>query len=113
MRSASDRLRGGGNERGPAVLDNALRPSHVIIVVLVFVVLFGAKRLPDAARGLGRSLRIFKSEIGGLSDDPSPTVPETKSRPLPHLAAVAASVDPTPGTPDTTTPVPSHRKDHG
>ena len=34
---------------------------------LLVVVLFGAKRLPDAARGLGRSLRIFKAETKGPS----------------------------------------------
>jgi sec-independent protein translocase protein TatA len=42
---------------------------HLIILVLVIVLLFGAKRLPDAARGLGRSLRIFKSEVSQLKDD--------------------------------------------
>lgn len=39
----------------------------VAIVVLIFL-LFGAKKLPDAARGLGRSLRIFKSEIKDPND---------------------------------------------
>ena len=43
-------------------------PELLIIVVLV-AVLFGAKRMPDAARGLGRSLRIFKTEIKGLDSD--------------------------------------------
>ena len=42
---------------------------HLIILVLVIVLLFGAKRLPDAARGLGRSLRIFKSEVKQMQDD--------------------------------------------
>jgi sec-independent protein translocase protein TatA len=42
---------------------------HLVILVLVIVLLFGAKRLPDAARGLGRSLRIFKSEVAQLKDD--------------------------------------------
>src|SRR5947209_14706755 len=42
---------------------------HLIILLLVVVVLFGAKRLPDAARGLGRSLRIFKSEVQQMQDD--------------------------------------------
>jgi sec-independent protein translocase protein TatA len=37
--------------------------SHALILILVVVVLFGWKRLPDAARGLGRSMRIFKSEM--------------------------------------------------
>ena len=47
----------------------ALRPWHVILLVVVLVLLFGAKRLPDAARSLGRSLRIIKAETKGLVDD--------------------------------------------
>jgi sec-independent protein translocase protein TatA len=37
--------------------------THWLIVLLVVILLFGARRLPDTARGLARSLRIFKSEI--------------------------------------------------
>lgn len=40
-----------------------LQPWHWLIVIAVFVLLFGAKKLPDAARSLGKSMRIFKSEI--------------------------------------------------
>jgi sec-independent protein translocase protein TatA len=36
---------------------------HFIILALVFIVLFGAKKLPDSARSLAKSLRIFKSEL--------------------------------------------------
>ncbi|MET8778246.1 Sec-independent protein translocase subunit TatA [Nocardia sp. NPDC050713] len=46
--------------------------SHLLIIALLFVVLFGAKRLPDAARGLGRSLRIFKSEVSQMQNEASP-----------------------------------------
>jgi sec-independent protein translocase protein TatA len=42
------------------------------IIALVAVVLFGGKRLPDAARGIGRSLRIFKAETKGLLTDEDP-----------------------------------------
>lgn len=47
----------------------ALKPWHILILVAVLVLLFGAKRLPDAARSLGRSLRIIKAETKGLVDD--------------------------------------------
>jgi sec-independent protein translocase protein TatA len=47
----------------------ALKPWHIIVFVVVLVLLFGAKRLPDAARSLGRSLRIIKAETKGLIDD--------------------------------------------
>ena len=46
-----------------------LRPWHLAIIALVFVVLFGYKRLPDAARSVGRSMRIFKAETKGLRGD--------------------------------------------
>ncbi|SFB55004.1 sec-independent protein translocase protein TatA [Amycolatopsis marina] len=51
---------------------NALQPWHLIILVLVVVLLFGAKRLPDAARSIGKSMKIFKAETkdmrGGDAD---------------------------------------------
>ena len=49
----------------------ALKPWHIAIFVVVLVLLFGAKRLPDAARSLGRSLRIIKAETKGLIDENS------------------------------------------
>ena len=42
---------------------------ELVLVVLVIMVLFGAKRLPEASRSLGRSLRIFKAETKGLMDN--------------------------------------------
>ena len=46
-----------------------LGPTEVILVILVIVLLFGAKKLPELARGSGRALRIFKAETKGLLDD--------------------------------------------
>ncbi len=50
-------------------MTGAFKPWHIIVLVVVLVLLFGAKRLPDAARSLGRSLRIIKAETKGLVDD--------------------------------------------
>jgi len=44
-------------------------PSHWLILLIVVFVLFGAKRLPDSARSLGRSMRIFKSEMKEMNAD--------------------------------------------
>lgn len=44
-------------------------PSHWVIIALVVLVLFGYKRLPEMSRSVGRSLRIFKTEIKGMSQD--------------------------------------------
>jgi len=45
-----------------------LSPWHLLILAAVILVLFGAKRLPDSARSLGRAMRIFKAETHGLHD---------------------------------------------
>lgn len=50
----------------------AMSPWHWAIVAVVVLILFGSKKLPDAARGLGRSLRIFKSEVKEMQNDESP-----------------------------------------
>ncbi len=46
-----------------------LQPWHWAVIIIVLVLLFGAKRLPDAARSLGRSMRILKAETRGLHED--------------------------------------------
>ena len=45
------------------------RGQELIVILIVIAVRFGAKRLPDSARSLGRSLRIFKSEMKEMKDD--------------------------------------------
>ena len=48
-----------------------LGPREIVILLIVVLVLFGAKRLPDSARSLGRSMRIFKSEVKEMKADDS------------------------------------------
>lgn len=48
-------------------LVEVLAPWHLALILLGFLLLFGYKRLPDASRSLGRSLRIFKAEMSELS----------------------------------------------
>ncbi len=48
---------------------NLVKPWHIIVLVAVIVLLFGAKRLPDLARSVGQSLKIFKSEVTDLTND--------------------------------------------
>ena len=47
---------------------------ELVLILLVVVVVFGSKRLPDTARSLGRSMRILKAETQGLRDDAAPQV---------------------------------------
>jgi sec-independent protein translocase protein TatA len=65
----------------------ALQPWHWIILLVVVVVLFGAKRLPDAARSLGKSMRIFKAEVKELQHDSS----EPPITPVPPAATPVVS----------------------
>jgi sec-independent protein translocase protein TatA len=72
-----------------------LRGWEWLIIIALIVVLFGAKRLPDAARGLGRSLRIFKSETKGLTEGEAASTSEVQSgstpAPLPQQDTSAPS----------------------
>jgi sec-independent protein translocase protein TatA len=82
------------------VLDFLDKPS-VLIVLLVLIVVFGAKRLPDSARALGRSMRILKAEAKGLRDDDAPATPtaapEQKALPAaPPSATVETAAEQTP-----------------
>lgn len=53
----------------------ALEPWHLLVLLAVVLVLFGGKRLPEAARGLGRSMRIFKSEVKEMREDDGKSAP--------------------------------------
>jgi sec-independent protein translocase protein TatA len=71
-----------------------MSPWHWAIVALVVIILFGSKKLPDAARGLGRSLRIFKSEVKEMQNDDAPTT-AAQSVPNPLPAAEPTQQIPT------------------
>lgn len=43
--------------------------TEIVLILLVLVLLFGARKLPELARGSGRALRIFKAETKGLIDE--------------------------------------------
>ena len=85
----------------------SLSPIHWLIVVLVLVVLFGTKRLPDASRSIGRSLRIFKSEMKDMGSDGDNTDAAQAAAP-----AAAFAPDPSPqqwaAAPVPTPPVSPH-----
>jgi sec-independent protein translocase protein TatA len=86
-----------------------LRPWHIIVLVIVILLLFGARRLPDLARSVGQSLKIFKSEVKDLTDDgksndssgqpteapqPKVTPPTTGVTPGGDASAASHSADP-------------------
>lgn len=66
-------------------------PSHVLIILVVLVVLFGAARLPKAAKSMGEAMRIFKKESAKMhEEDPAAKVqswtPEQVAAPQPQVA---------------------------
>ncbi len=78
---------------------------ELIIIVLVILLLFGGRKLPEMARGTGRALRIFKSETKGLMDDDDDDKPKT-SDPAQLPPSTQAQDPSAPAARDTTDPVP-------
>jgi sec-independent protein translocase protein TatA len=73
-------------------------PLKVLIIAIVVLVLFGSRKLPDAARSLGKSMRILKTEVSGLHDDePAPAATVQAVAPA-QLQAQAAPAPVTVGT---------------
>ena len=66
------------------MLRGGLEPWHVIIILALLVLLFGSRKLPDAARSVGQSMRIFKSEMKAAASDNTPA-----ATPTPQAAPVA------------------------
>ncbi len=54
-------------------------PWQLLIVALLILLLFGARRLPELARGLGSSLRIFRAETKGMMEDDKNSTPEVSA----------------------------------
>lgn len=59
-----------------------LEPWHLVVLFVVFMALFGYRKLPEATRSIGRSLRIFKSEMKGMHDEePEKSGERSESKP--------------------------------
>ena len=52
---------------------------HLLIVILVVLLIFGAPKLPGLARSLGQSMRIFRSEVKAMKDDDEPTTAKSSA----------------------------------
>lgn len=72
---------------------------ELIVIAIAFFALFGYKKLPDATRAIGRSLRIFKSEMSGLADDDA----KATASPVPPVPPAMAP-QPTPAQPSAPEP---------
>lgn len=70
-------------------------PGHWAVLAIVVILLFGAKRLPDAARSLGKSLRIFKSEVKELQNEGKSAESVAAPAPVEQIQ----SIEPAPSSP--------------
>jgi sec-independent protein translocase protein TatA len=77
----------------------SLSPAHWLILLAVAVLLFGAKRLPDAARSLGKSMRIFKSEVKELQADSKTDTTVAPAHPATQVASERVEAPVTPPAP--------------
>ncbi len=69
-------------------------PWKVLIVAIVLIVLFGSKKLPDAARSLGKSMRILKTEVGSMHEDETASHASGAPAAFPPPAEIVASQQP-------------------
>lgn len=83
------------------MLSSGLSPWHLMLVLAVAVLLFGSKKLPDMARGLGQSMRILKAESKALKEDGKSTHTTTAASP---------AVESGQTTPPSTAPAPGQRQ---
>jgi len=81
-------------------------PLEIGLIILAVLLLFGYKKLPDASRSLGRSMRIFKGEMKGMKDDDVRTKAEAETvrgqLPTTTPPATPAAATPPPVSAETT-----------
>ncbi|MFE6056815.1 Sec-independent protein translocase subunit TatA [Kitasatospora sp. NPDC056446] len=78
------------------MLRNGLEPWHIFVVLAVVILLFGSKKLPEMARGLGKSMRILKAETKAMrEDEPAADAGTAQSTAAPQQSADRPAVTPT------------------
>ncbi|CAM5635673.1 Sec-independent protein translocase protein TatA [Streptomyces californicus] len=88
--------------------DRQLKPLEIVLIIAVILLLFGAKKLPDMARSLGKSARILKSEAKAMKKDDAATAApttETVDDTVPPQAATARTIQAAPGDVTSSRPV--------
>jgi sec-independent protein translocase protein TatA len=91
-------------------LDN---PTHIAFIVVILLLVFGAKRLPEIGRSLGSGMREFKDSISGGGDRPEasqqqPALTPAAQQPQTPVAPPASAAAPDPSAPpQTQTPGPA------
>jgi sec-independent protein translocase protein TatA len=75
-------------------------PWKILIVAVVIIVLFGSRKLPDAARSLGKSMRILKTEVLSMHEDETAPASAPAVAPAPFAAPAVATPAPAAATPE-------------
>ncbi|MEU9047626.1 MULTISPECIES: Sec-independent protein translocase subunit TatA [unclassified Kitasatospora] len=73
------------------MLRNGLEPWHILVMVAVLILLFGSKKLPEMARGLGKSMRILKAETAAMREESSSVEEPKAGGTVPNPPAVTAT----------------------
>jgi sec-independent protein translocase protein TatA len=83
------------------VFTDILQPTHLLIILVVALVVLGPKRLPEAGRSLGKSLRDFKDALNGAHDEPpeAPTITTAAATTAAPAPAPAPAPEPAPRDP--------------
>jgi len=86
-----------------------LQPTHLIILLVIVLLLFGAKRLPEIGRSLGTGMREFKDSVTTSGNDKVEATRSELPPPLPAVPVPAAPVAaaPVPAAPAAPAPVPA------
>lgn len=62
------------------MIENLLQPSHLVIVLVVALFVFGPKKLPELGQGLGKGIRSFKDSMRAATEEPEKTETSTSAR---------------------------------
>jgi sec-independent protein translocase protein TatA len=79
-------------------MGDLFQPTHLIILAVVAIVLFGGKKLPELGKGLGEGLRGFKDGMKGITDEPNAS---TKPGETAHIVTPQPKAEEAPKPPST------------
>jgi sec-independent protein translocase protein TatA len=68
-------------------MGDLLQPTHLLIIAIVLLVLFGGKKLPELGKGLGDGLKCFREGLKG-TPEPAPPAPSTQQNAVPATPPV-------------------------
>jgi sec-independent protein translocase protein TatA len=75
-------------------MGDLLQPTHLLVIAIVLLVLFGGKKLPELGKGLGEGLKGFREGLKGASDPTPPAPSAVQQNAAPVAPPVAPQVDP-------------------